>query len=159
MAWRLAKTTDRLALDIYDGLGDFSEHGPHYSRRTVGGHRVMGPGRQVVLLHESGKALWTVIYQRPPASKIPGLMLWRNTVFRNLGAGLSSDLIRSATDATYREWFARYGELPPARLRSEVDRSHIKSVNPGYCYKLAGWTHERTVRNLLHFYAPARDGI
>lgn len=75
-------------------------------------------------------------------------------LFRNLGAGLSSDLIRSATDTTYAAWLDRYGELPPERLRTEIGITSIRSVNPGYCYKQAGWVKDRVVRDKLYLYAP-----
>ena len=46
-----------------------------------------------------------------------GSHIWRSVTFRNLGAELSSELIREATDTTYRCWMHRYGELPEERLR------------------------------------------
>ncbi len=55
------------------------------------------------------------------------------TVFRNESNLLSSDLIREAIDIAWRRW-------PGKRLFTFVDASKIKSRNPGYCFKLAGWT-------------------
>jgi hypothetical protein len=78
-------------------------------------------------------------------------------IFRNLGAGLSSDLIRSATDATYEHWIARYGELPPERLRTEIGVKEIRSVNPGFCYMKAGWEKGEIKRGKLFLYAPNRN--
>jgi len=75
-------------------------------------------------------------------------------IFRNLGAGLSSDLIREATAATYALWVWRYGSLPDARLRTEVDTRRVASRNPGYCYQCAGWTKDATKRGKLVLYAP-----
>lgn len=75
-------------------------------------------------------------------------------LFRNLGAGLSSDLIASATERTYEEWRRRYGCLPSERLRTEIGISQIRSANPGYCYKRAGWTIDRIVRGKLYLWAP-----
>jgi hypothetical protein len=79
-------------------------------------------------------------------------------LFRNLGAGLSSDLIRSATAETYRLWVERYGSLPSVPLRTEVKVSAVRSRNPGYCYTCAGWTKGPTKRGKLHLYAPRPVG-
>ncbi len=75
-------------------------------------------------------------------------------LFRNLGAGLSSDLIRNATERTYEEWVKRYGGLPEERLRTEIDTRAVRSANPGYCYKMAGWEPDRVVRGKLYLFAP-----
>ena len=75
-------------------------------------------------------------------------------LFRNLGAGLSSDLIREATSVTYWEWTKRYGALPPERLRTEIGVGQIRSTNPGYCYIKAGWEKGETKRGKLFLYAP-----
>lgn len=76
-------------------------------------------------------------------------------LFRNLGAGLSSDLIRTATAETYRRWLERYGALPTERLRTEIGIAAVKSRNPGYCYLCAGYTRDRVVRGKLYLWAPA----
>jgi hypothetical protein len=60
-------------------------------------------------------------------------------LFRNLGAGLSSDLIRSAVIETYARWAERYGSLPLERLRTEIGIGAVRSTNPGFCYKVAGF--------------------
>jgi len=75
-------------------------------------------------------------------------------IFRNEGAGLSSELIAEALDVTYREWMKRYGTLPKERLRTEVKVNAIRSTNPGYCYLMAGWERGQIVRGKLYLYAP-----
>ena len=81
--------------------------------------------------------------------------LFRNVVFRNLGSSLSSSLISAATERTYSVWRERYGRLPEARLRTEVDVRRVRSTNPGYCYLCAGWTRDKIhARHKLHLYAP-----
>ena len=75
-------------------------------------------------------------------------------LFRNLGAGLSSDLIRSATAMTYAVWQERYGEMPDERLRTEVAVKKVRSSNPGFCYQAAGWEKGERKRNKLFLYAP-----
>jgi hypothetical protein len=78
-------------------------------------------------------------------------------MFRNLGDNLSSDLIKSALEITYKEWVSKYGSLPDERLRTEVDTKKVKSKNPGYCYQKAGWVKDRIVRGKLYLWAPERS--
>jgi hypothetical protein len=75
-------------------------------------------------------------------------------VFRNLGAGLSSELIEAATEMTYATWIERYGALPAERLRTEIEVAKVRSTNPGYCYMMAGWEKGETRRGKLFLYAP-----
>jgi hypothetical protein len=53
-------------------------------------------------------------------------------VFRNEGAGRSSDLIKTAMDRAWMRW-------PGERLFTYVNPRKIASRNPGYCFKAAGW--------------------
>lgn len=75
-------------------------------------------------------------------------------MFRNLGPFLSSELIRTATAETYRQWVLRYWELPKERLRTEIGVASVRSRNPGYCYLMAGWERGETKRGKLFLYAP-----
>lgn len=77
-------------------------------------------------------------------------------MFRNLGAGLSSELIASATARTYAEWLERYGCLPGERLRTEVAVARVRSSNPGFCYQVAGWERGPLRRGKLILWAPNR---
>ena len=168
-SWLLSSSSDRRALNVVDGAGPFDGFGPHYSRRTPGSKTFTGVGREVVLVTKCGRAVWACIYQRTPSRAGSGAsrgrtgvpdekprFLWRNMMFRNLGAGLSSDLIQDATEETYRQWVARYGELPEERLRTEIEIASVESANPGYCYKRAGWEKDRVVRGKLYLWAPER---
>ncbi len=167
MTWLLSSSSDPKALAVVDGTGPFDGAGPHYSRRTPGSKTFTGVGREVVLLHESGRAVWACVYQRTPSARGSGgsrgrqgspdaraRYIWRNMLFRTLGAGLSSELIASALDSTFLHWRARYGELPPERLRTEIGGRDVRSKNPGYCYKVAGWEPDRVVRGKLYMWAP-----
>lgn len=167
--WLLSSSSDPRALAVVDGLGMFNGLGPHYSRRSPGSKTFTGVGREVVLVTECGCAVWAVVYQRTPAAAGTGgsrgrtgatdkrpRHLWRNMLFRNLGAGRSSDLIREATAATYAAWLDRYGELPTERLRTEIDVWRVLSRNPGYCYLMAGWEKGPIVRGKRFYYAPER---
>lgn len=168
--WTLSSSSDRRALDLVDGAGRFDGHGPHYSRRTPGSKTFTGVGQEIVLVTKCGRAVWACVRQKTPMARGTGSsrgrsgetdqksrFIWRNMLFRNLGAGLSSTLIAEATDATYREWIKRYGELPPERLRTEIGLSSIRpKKDPGYCYLKAGWQHDRIVRGKLYLLAPPR---
>ena len=165
--WVLSSSSDRKALDIVDGMGQFEGCGAHYSRRTPGSKTFTGVGREIVLVTECGRAVWACVYQRTPSARGSGSSrgrggetdvkpryLWRNMLFRNLGAGLSSDLIREATVQTYAEWVKRYGSMPSERLRTEIGVASVKSANPGCCYLKAGWERGGISRGKLFLYAP-----
>lgn len=167
MTWLLSSSSDPRALAVVDGTGPFEGAGPHYSRRTPGSRTFTGVGREIVLVTDCGRAVWACVYQRTPAARGTGASrgretatdarvryIWRNMIFRNLGAGLSSDLIRGALAATYEQWRRRYGSLPAERLRTEIDIRRVRSTNPGFCYKAAGWVPDRTVRGKLYLWAP-----
>ncbi len=77
-------------------------------------------------------------------------------MFRNLYAGVASELILDATERTYEEWLRRYGEMPAERLRTEIGIDAVKSKEPGRCYVLAGWIPDRVVRGKLYLWAPER---
>lgn len=171
MAWLLSSSSDRRALDVVDGTGICAGHGPHYSRRTPGSKTFTGVGQEIVLVSDCGRAVWACIRQKTPMAVGSGVSrhrrgdpnkktdakaryLWRNMMFRNLGAGLSSDLIREATEMTYREWLKRYGVLPEERLRTEVDVKRVNSRNPGFCYMKAGWEKGIVKNGKLFLWAP-----
>jgi hypothetical protein len=165
--WRPSSSSDPAALAVVDGLGPFAEHGPHYSRRHPGSTTFTGVGQEIVLLSRGGDAVWAVVRQRTPSARGTGASrgrtgqpdararyVWRNMLFRNLGPVLSSTLIREATALTYDLWAARYGSLPAEPLRTEVDMAAVRSSNPGYCYKMAGYVPDRVVRGKLYLLAP-----
>ena len=152
--WYVSSSSARAALDILDGCGMHAEHGPHYSRRTVGSRTFTGVGPEVVLVTGCNRALWSVVLSRHPGTDPDRPWVWRNNVFRNLGAGLSSDLIRSALARTYEEWARRYDALPDLRLRTEIDTRRVRSLNPGYCYRMAGWEPGEIRNGIRFFYAP-----
>jgi hypothetical protein len=169
MPWLLSSSADPRALAVVDGLGRFKRFGPHYSRRTPGSKTFTGVGQEIVLLHSSGRAVWACIRQKTPAKRGTGASrgrtgapdaavryIWPNMMFRNLYAGVASELIREATTRTYEEWIKRYGALPPERLRTEIGIDRVKSAEPGRCYRLAGWVDDRVVRGKLYLWAPER---
>lgn len=172
MSWLLASSGDPDALAVVDGLGKFRRFGPHYSRRTPGSKTFTGVGKEVVLLHSSKRAVWACVYQKTPAARGSGMSrgregspdtksryIWRNMMFRNLYAGVASELIREATERTYEEWVKRYGGLPLERLRTEIGIKSVRSEDPGRCYRLAGWVDAGVVGGKLYMWAPRREAL
>lgn len=125
----------------------------HYSRQTVGAGEFMPPGQTFVMLTVCRRAVWGVVHNLDPA----GAKRWRCSIFRNEGAGLSSDLIRAATAATFAYWLGGHG-LPAAALTTEIDPGQVRAKrDPGRCFRRAGWLDRGTVRGLVVLEAPSVD--
>lgn len=102
----------------------------HYSARKTKPkvRQFVGPGEKMVLVG------WFC----------PALFVWRKfiddsgqtgvncAVFRNESEHKASDMIREAMDLAWERWGG-------ARLYTSVNPEKIKSKNPGYCFKKAGW--------------------
>lgn len=97
----------------------------------------MPPGQTIVLLTSANDAVFG--WWRPdPKSGIRamnGLDGWTCTIFRNESRVLSSELILDAEQAVKE---AGYDCGPDGYLTYVWDKK-IASVNPGYCFKKAGW--------------------
>lgn len=121
--WQAVKDGNPIALDIYNR---------HYSARVYrdGRERKLfcGPGEKMVLLTVNNDALF----------------VWRKfiddsgqrgvncAVFRNEGDVASSILIMEAVELARRRW-------PDERFYTYVNPKKIRSTNPGYCFRVAGW--------------------
>ena len=108
----------------------------HYSYRyrtgmTRGSKLFIGQGEKMVLLTQTCDALFAWRLEAFPLDKQEGICC---TIFRNEGKILSSVLIREAMELAWSRWGNR-------RLFTYVQPSKIKSINPGYCFKMAGWTN------------------
>jgi hypothetical protein len=113
----------------------------HYSRKargTPGNGQVGPPGRRIVLVTPCERALWLTHWPLAGMA-LDGLDAWRCSIFRNEGAGLSSDLIRAAMQTTADLW----GEVPPDGWLTWIDLRMVESDHPGYCFKRAGWWLDR----------------
>jgi hypothetical protein len=108
----------------------------HYSRRKPGSPQYMPPGQTLILATEARDAIFG--WWRPdPASGLEsmnGLDGWTCTIFRNESTNLSSDLIIAAEKAIVIAF-----DIGPDGLLTYVWDSRIRSVNPGFCFKMAGW--------------------
>lgn len=130
MSWRLAHKYDRVGAKLADD---------HYSRRTVGSPQFMPPGETLVLVAENGLAVfgWWRPHPRSGIKAMNGLDGWTCTIFRNVpGSGLlASELVLEA-----ERWLVtERGNCGPSGLLTYVAPRKIKSRNPGYCFKIAGY--------------------
>lgn len=105
----------------------------HYSRQHPGSANFCRPGRNLVLRTTSGSAVW-VTWQ---GIRDDGFNAWECTIFRNESRHLSSELIKQAVEITKHYW----GELPPDGIITTIAPDKIKSINPGCCFKKAGWKY------------------
>lgn len=130
--WRVVTASDARARALADR---------HYNRKTIGARTVGPPGARLILVAETGPALWITHYPRPDLA-MDGIDALRCSSFRNEGAGLSSELIVEAMVVTARAW----PELdPPGGWLTFVDRSKVLAGGePGYCFVRAGWWRDRS---------------
>lgn len=105
----------------------------HYSRRSVGARQFAQNGRKLVLRDVAGLVLWVWMYP-DPTMRMDGQVGYNCSIFRNESGRRSSDIILEAERWAFEKW-------GPNRLYTYVDPSKIKSRNPGYCYKVAGWKY------------------
>lgn len=126
MTWLPALDGDPRALALYQR---------HYSCRNHKplNRQFMPPGEKMVLLTVGCDALFGWLKNRVERyDKQEGVVC---TVFRNESSHRSSDLITEAMEIAWEKW-------PGERLFTYVDASKVQSVNPGYCFKKAGWHKE-----------------
>lgn len=110
----------------------FALYQRHYSYRKYKSGRtnrlIAGPGEKMVLLTQGCDALF-VWRKFDDMRHEPGVNC---AVFRNESSIRASDLIREAMELAWARW-------PGERLYTYVNGKKIKSTNPGYCFKMAGW--------------------
>jgi hypothetical protein len=107
----------------------------HYSRRKVGSPQFMPPGQTLVLVAPGAVFGW---WRPHPDSGIVALNKldgWTCTIFRNESTAQSSTMILEAEVELVRAGFG----CGPDGFLTYVWDSKIASVNPGYCFKRAGW--------------------
>ena len=125
-AWRLSHRFDPRALPLADR---------HYNRQKPGSPQFVPPGRCLVLLTEDANALWVTSW--PFAEYVrhawPGA--WVNSLFRRESGLLASELIRQAVSVTRWKW----PNIPDLGMVTFVDAGKVRSTNPGYCYRAAGF--------------------
>lgn len=109
----------------------------HYSRRTVGSPQFMPPGQTIVLKSPGAVFGWWRPHPSSGIKALNGLDGWTCTIFRReTGAvATASALILDAESV-----FAELGlDVWPDHLLTYVWDRKVKSENPGFCFKCAGW--------------------
>jgi hypothetical protein len=108
----------------------------HYSRRKPGSPRFMPPGQTLILLTPDADAVfgWWRPHPRSGIRAMNNLDGWTCTIFRNEGQRLSSILIIEAEV----ELLLRH-DVGPDGLLTYVFDARVRSVNPGACFRHAGW--------------------
>ena len=153
--WLGVHAADPRAVALYRRHYSVRDRLDHDHRRNG----IVGPSERMILLTVGGDALWAWRLMLPPEKRISqmtrpdqrrlrrGLSVGQQTssyfggqvgimcsVFRNEGPILSSILILEAEQLAWQRW-------PRQRLFTYVWDARIKSVNPGYCFKIAGWQY------------------
>tara|TARA_Y100000310_G_C20251717_1_gene609408 strand:+ start:58 stop:567 length:510 start_codon:yes stop_codon:yes gene_type:complete len=124
----------------------------HYSANLSSDntHGFVGPTEKMVLMTVDCQALWVWHPNTPPEQRgepearrarrgnAPTRYTFADqlgilcSVFRNEGPIRSSTLILEAERLAWGRW-------PGQRLFTYVWDAKVKSANPGYCFKMAGW--------------------
>jgi hypothetical protein len=125
--WTIVRKFDPVAAKLADG---------HYSRRKPGSPQFMPPGQTLILLSDDATALfgWWRPHPDSGLKSMNGFDGWTCTIFRNTGATLSSRLIHAAENVL----LVRHDIGPDGFMTYVWDRK-VRSRNPGYCFKCAGY--------------------
>ena len=140
MRWVKSNRADPRAVTIADR---------HYNRQKPGTPQFVPPGRCLILLSVCGRALWTTSWPFGQYVKHRWPGAWINSLFRNEGAGLSSELIREAISCT--RWY--WPDIPSLGIVTFVDQKKVRHKrDPGRCYLRAGFVRDgETKGGLLAF--------
>lgn len=115
----------------------------HYSRQSIGAPQFVPPGRCCVFVTLRGRAYWVTSWPYAEYVKHEWAGAWINSAFRNEGAGVASDLIRSAISATLAFW----GAAPNLGMVTFIDPQKVRPTivrgRPtwGRSYLKAGFHH------------------
>lgn len=130
-SWLPVKDGDQRAAALYKR--HYSAHQYKDGRRTRVGYRnrflFIGPGEKMAMMTVTCDALfaWRKFIDDSGQKGV------NCAIFRNESNLCSSKLILEAEQLAWNRW-------PNERLYTYVDPAKIKSDNPGYCFKKAGWT-------------------
>lgn len=135
--WVLSSRADKDVLPLADR---------HYNRQKVGSPQFVPPGRCVVLKSACRRAVWVTSWPFAQYVKHAWAGAWMNSLFRNEGAGLSSELILEAVAATLDVW----PQPPDLGMVTFVDAKKTRRKrDPGRCYRRAGFEHVGFTRSGL----------
>jgi len=121
--WWLTKDGDEYCMRLFRR---------HYSHSAYADGRVVklfcGPGQKIVLRTWEANAMW-VWRKFIDKSGQTGVNC---AIFRNESRHQSSELVRQADAVADFAW-------PGLRHYTYVNAARVKSENPGFCFKKAGW--------------------
>jgi hypothetical protein len=103
----------------------------HYSRRTVGARQFLYSGRKIVIRDALGLVLFGWMFPDPD-KRMDGQVGYNCAIFRNESQRRSSEIILECEQIALNKW-------GPNRVYTYVNPKKIRSANPGYCFKMAGW--------------------
>jgi len=113
----------------------------HYNRNKVGAAQFVPPGRCAVFITPCERAFWVTSFPFAQYVRHAWAGAWVCSAFRSEGAGVASDLIRSAIAAT--RW--DLGEPPELGMITFVDRRKVRPIRVrgvdvwGWTYLKAGF--------------------
>jgi hypothetical protein len=126
--WRVSHRFDPVGVRLADR---------HYNRRKIGSPQFVPPGRNLCFVTEDERAVWTTSWPFPEYVRHAWAGAWVNSIFRNEGARLSSELILEAVAVTRWTW-----EPPELGMITFVDAGKVRHKrDPGRCYRKAGFRH------------------
>lgn len=102
----------------------------HYSRVKVGATQFAPNGHKLVLRDTEGLVVF--VWMRTDLPRRDGQTGHYCQIFRNESARRSSEIILEAEEMVTDLW-------GHARMFTYIDPRRIRSANPGYCFKRAGW--------------------
>ena len=105
----------------------------HYSRQKPGTTQFMPPGKTIVIRDAEARLCFGWLWQQYRDDKEEGYCC---SIFNNASERRSSDVILECEAIVRLKWGNR-------RMFTYVDPSKVKSANPGYCFKQAGWRFVR----------------
>ncbi len=114
----------------------------HYSRRTPGARQFCYSGKKLVLRNAEATVLFVWMFP-DPQYRMDDQTGYNCAIFRNESLRLSSEIILEAEGMATEKW-------GPARMYTYIDPTKIKSRNPGYCFKMAGWHFLRLTQSGKH---------
>ena len=114
----------------------------HYSRRTVGARQFMYSGKKIVIRNTEGTILFGWMFP-DAALRMDTQTGFYCSIFRNESSRRSSEIILECEGIATSKW-------GPNRMYTFIDPSKIRSSNPGYCFKAAGWKREGTTKSGKH---------
>jgi hypothetical protein len=115
----------------------------HYNRQKIGSPQFAPTGSCAVFVTLCGRAFWITSAPFAEWVKHAWAGAWVCSAFRSEGAGVASDLIKTAVAAS----LAHYGDAPPLGMVSFIDRRKVRPImvrgEPtwGWTWRKAGFVY------------------